>query len=136
LEQNQIHTSTLKKECRNAVLEYSDHVMIVRLKEGAEINIASMKEQYELQKTMVGNEEYVVLIDASKNSMADGETRQFMADYHPVNRKATAIVSDQNLAVVMMANFYLRFHAPKVLTKLFKHENEAMNWLNSILIKR
>lgn len=121
------------KETRNSILHYKNNIITVRLKEKAEINVESMKEQYEAQQNLVGNNRYVVLVDATKNSDADSETRKFMADYKPVNRIATAIVSNTNIATMIMANAYMRLNQPSVTTKLFKQETQALKWLREKL---
>ena len=94
-----------------------------------------MKEQYEEQDKLVGNDKYAVFVDATKNSIASKEVRDFMANHIPPNRLATAIITNNNLAINVIANFYLRVHQPKVLTKLFSNENDAVDWLKRKITK-
>ena len=122
-----------KKETSNSILEYSDNIIFVRIKDGVDLTIESMQEQYEAQMEMVKNDKYAVLIDGTKNVTVPHETRKMMADHQPPNRKATAIVTNRNLATLLMANFYLKVNKPKVQTKLFKYEDAAVMWLKSIL---
>lgn len=78
---------------------------------------------------MVGEDEYAVLVDASKNSVVPQEARVFMAQHEPPQRKATAIVCKRNLAMLFVVNFYLKVEKPHVLTRLFQDETEAVEWL-------
>ena len=43
----------MKKETSNSLLEYSNNVIFVRLKEGAEITIESMEEQYNVNALFI-----------------------------------------------------------------------------------
>ena len=123
----------MKKETANSFLEYSNNILFVRIKENAEMTIETMQEQYDVQKEIVKNEKYAVLIDGKNNVSVPSETRIFMANHRPPNRKATAIVIKKNLATLLIANFYLRMNKPKVQTKLFKFESEAIDWLRDKL---
>lgn len=118
-----------KKEVSNSLLEYCNNIVFVRIKEGAEITVESMHEQFNAQKELVENKEYVVLVDGTKHSTVSPEARKLMADHRPPNRKATAIVNNDNLAMHLIANFYLRVNKPSIPTKIFKRENEAVAWL-------
>ena len=127
--------TSVKKETSNALLEYSSNIMFVRIKEGVLLSIDSMKEQYKTQEEMVGKDIYAVLVDGSNYSLVPQETRAFMAAYHPQNRIATAVVSNSNLATLMLANFYLKVNKPKITTRLFNKEKEAEEWLRYRLKK-
>ncbi|MBK9285685.1 MAG: STAS/SEC14 domain-containing protein [Sphingobacteriaceae bacterium] len=125
----------MKRETSNSILEYADHILYVRIKEGAELTIESMKEQYEAQYELVKNDKYSVLIDGKNNVIVPIEARAFMAEHNPPNRKATAIVSNKNLATLILANFYIKVNKPKVSTKLFQDELKAKHWLKQKLQK-
>ena len=125
----------MKKETSNSFLEYSNQILFVRIKEGAEMTIESMREQYNAQLELVKNNKYAVLVDGTSNVDVPSETRVFMANHSPSNRKATAIVTNKNLATRLIANFYLKVNKPKVLTKLFKTESDAIRWLKNELDK-
>ncbi len=107
--------------------------MFVRIKEDADMTIKSMKEQYVAQAEIAGTDNYAVLIDGRNNVTVPSETRQFMAAHSPINRKATAIVSNNNFATLLIANVYLKKDKPNAPTKLFKHEAEAIEWLKEQL---
>ncbi len=126
----------IKKECSNAFLEYAHQIMFVKIKSGSTLSIATMQEQYNLQKEMVGDDIYVVLVDGTSNSNAGPGVREMMANFNPPNRLATAaIITNNNVAVNIIANFYLRVNRPKIKTKLFNYKEEALKWLQGILQK-
>ncbi len=125
----------MKKETSNADLEFRDQIVFVRIKDGAEITTETMEEQWSVQKEMVGRGTYAVLVDGKKNYTLYPEVREYMAAYQPQGRVATALVANKNLATLMIANFYLRFNRPKVPTRMFKEEEEAVLWLKEKLEK-
>lgn len=123
----------MQKETKNSFLRYSNNILFIKIKERAEITIESVQEEYDSQKTLVGNDEYVVLIDGAKNFMMPLDARKYMANHQIPNWKATAIVSNNNLSTHLIANFYLKTNKPIVPTKLFKYEEGALVWLKSKL---
>ena len=125
--------STIIKETSNSILEYKNNIMVVRLKEYADINLETMIEQHEAQKSLVGKDKYAVLVDGSKNSNPTPEAKKYMANHNPPNRMATAIVSNNNTATVIVGNFYIKMNKPVIPTKLFKSEDKAMQWLKQKL---
>lgn len=123
----------MQKETTNSFLNYSENILFVKIKEGSEITIESVKEEYDSQNKMVGDDEYVVLIDGALNFIIPLDARKYMANHHTPNWKATAIVTNNNLSTHLIANFYLRTNKPIVPTKLFKYEEGAIIWLKSKL---
>lgn len=122
-----------KIETSNSFIDYVNNIIYVRVKEGIEITIPSMQEQYLAQNKLVGNDKYAVLVDASKNSNPTKDAREYMANYNPKNRVATAILTNKNLAVILIANFYLKFNNPLIHAKIFNNEEDAVIWLKEQL---
>ena len=125
----------MKKETSIALLEYIDNIVFVRIKEGVLINAESLNEQFEAERLLSGNDNYGVLVDGSNYSVIPGEARILMAAYSPKGRKATAIVSNNNLASLLTSRFYLKVNKPKNMTKIFNTEEEAIIWLKNKLRK-
>lgn len=67
-------------------------------------------------------------------STMDPEIREHMTS----ELRAGIVIADAivitNFAHQLVANFYLRFHKPKILTKVFSSEKEGMEWLNAITV--
>jgi hypothetical protein len=127
--------SAVVKEISTTRLEYVDGIMHLRLKEGAEFNLETTKEQYAAQDELTGTDDYAVLVDATHHVSMSKESREFMAAYVNPRRKATALLTRYNLATLILANFYMKFNQPKTPTKLFNHEDEAIAWLKQMLNK-
>jgi hypothetical protein len=121
------------KEISTTRLEYVGGIMHLRLKEGAEFNLETIKEQYAAQDELTGTDNYAVLVDATHHVSMSKESREFMAAYVNPRRKATALLTRYNLATLLLANFYMKFNQPRIPTKLFNQEEEAIDWLIQML---
>lgn len=124
-----------RKELPTTLLEYHSGIMCLRLKEGSEFDLPAIQEQHAAQDELTGNDTYAVLVDATHHVSMSKECREFMAAYSNPRRKATALLTNNNLATIILANFYLRFHRPNTPTRMFNSESEAMNWLRQMLGK-
>lgn len=125
----------ITKDISTTRLEYEGGIMYLRLKEGAEFNLETTKEQHAAQDELTSNDNYVVLVDATHHVSMSKESREYMAAYENPRRKATALLTRYNLATLLLANFYMKFNQPKIPTKLFNQEEEAIDWLRQMLHK-
>ena len=122
---NVIMTSTAK-------LSFKDGILYVEILEYADLDEKTLTEQFETRNKLIGDREFTVLVDARKNHNATREGREFMAKSDNPNRKALAIMTN-NLAVKLIANFYIKINKPKTPTKLFNDIKEAEKWLKTFL---
>ena len=111
-----------------ASLELEGRILRVTIFSGVDIGAEEMKEQLEMAKEMVGSEPYVALIDSRNPHFSDKAAREYLAKNLLPNCHAMAIVAN-NLAVNLLANFFIKFNQPKVPTKLFKKISVAEKWL-------
>lgn len=125
----------VRKEISTTVLEYADGIMYLRLKEGSEFDLPAIQEQYAVQDELTGNDRYAVLVDATHHVSMTKECREFMAAYANPRRRATALLTRYNLATIILANFYMRFNSPRIPTRMFNEEEEAVQWLRQMLAK-
>jgi hypothetical protein len=75
------------------------------------------------------------LIDIRNMIFIDSKTRTFAAEQYREHVAGTAILIDSKISSYF-ANFYLKFSRPKVPTRLFTAEGEAMEWLYEQMQKR
>jgi hypothetical protein len=119
-----------------AVIEYADHIIFLRLKEGTEFTIELIREQYRAQMALVKDDRYTVLIDATNNAITSIECMQYVADFTSPSRLAIAILTQQNLATLLLASFYINTYKPSTPTKVFKDESMATDWLKTQFLDR
>lgn len=82
------------------------------------------------QERLCGN-----LIDIRNMLFIDSKTRAYAAAQYRPHVAGTAIIVDSRISSYF-ANIYLKFSQPKVPTRLFTKEEEAVNWLQEQMQKR
>jgi hypothetical protein len=75
------------------------------------------------------------LIDIRNMFFVDSATRAYAAAQYREHVAGTAIVIDSKISSYF-ANIFLKFSQPKVPTRLFYNENEAVKWLQEQIQKR
>lgn len=116
-----------------ASLEYVENIVYMRIKEKSVFTPRSLEEHNKAQEELTGNDEFAILVDGRNSGKIDPVTMKFAGEYRPVNRKAIAIVTNNNLVTLMMGNIYIKVNGPITPTRLFNHETEAVAWLKDML---
>jgi len=75
------------------------------------------------------------LIDIRNMLFIDSKTRAYAAAQYRSHVAGTAIIIDSKISSYF-ANIYLRFSQPKVPTRLFTSEEEALKWIKEQMKKR
>lgn len=75
------------------------------------------------------------LMDIRNMLFIDSKTRAYAAAQYRPHVAGTAILVDSKISS-SFANLYLRFSGPKVPTRLFTNEEEALRWLREQMRKR
>jgi hypothetical protein len=139
MEAKKIISDIRTRDLESTFIEYKDNIVFLRLKEDADFTLSSTKEQHQAQDELTQQDSYAVLVDARNHVTISKESREFMANYNNPRRKATAILTNKNAAMLIMANFYMNVNKPRIPTKLFNHESEAVQWLkeklNQVVVK-
>ena len=119
----------------SAKLEYYENgLLVVTLKDDLELTLEHIIEQREAAFSLTGKAKHVVLAIAGQRTSATEEARKYAASFVPEGRVAEAIIV-RSLPVRLLANFYMKFHKPGLLTKLFEDDAEAICWLEEQLSK-
>jgi len=82
------------------------------------------------QNQLCGN-----LMDIRNMLFIDSKTRAYAAAQYRAHVVGTALIVDSKISSYF-ANIYLKFSQPKVPTRLFTNEDEAVQWLHELLKKR
>ncbi len=114
-------------------LEFKDGILIVRLQEGLEIT-APILENINREGIKLANQtKFCVLADVRLNISSTPEARRFGADnIYMKHHLAYAMLADST-PVILLSNFFIRVNQPKIPTKLFKKEADALAWLEQFL---
>ncbi len=117
-------------------VEYNDQEKILRLvfKRGSTINLEAAKEVMDSIRASK-NETLANIVNTKEMLFMSKEARSYFA----ANNKETVLC----IAVIInskfqksLGNMYLRFNKPKINTRLFEGENEAVSWVKEVLKER
>lgn len=115
-----------------AKLIYDDDILYVIIKENVDLGISEMDELLEFSAKFTNYEKRYTIVDTRSNYNSSQEVSNHYAnsDYNKYRYADAFIVN--SLAMRLLVNFYIRFHKPKVPTRLFNDEQSAINWINSL----
>lgn len=111
------------------------NILHVVMKEGAEVELADAKENFEIAVRLTAGERYVSFVDARNYATITDEARNFSTQPHVyANTIAQAIVVT-SLASRLLVNFLIKVHKKNknVEMKLFNDYDKALNWLKQKL---
>jgi hypothetical protein len=121
----------LQKEERKfftAILR-SDGIVHFTMKEMEDYSLEIALEQNELLEKFGGGKKMPVMISMETYNPPNSESMKYGASEEGRRYMKTTAIVINSLALRLGANFYLNFFKPKVPTKIFNLENEAVKWL-------
>ncbi|MBL7912035.1 MAG: hypothetical protein JNJ41_13335 [Bacteroidia bacterium] len=122
------------KEYRLATLEYDaeKNILFYRVKQDITVDVAEIKEMIEYVKEFMGEKRHLALIDFGSSVGSTTEGRRVYAEeiYLTKYRIADAFLV-KSLSMRLIANFFIKVTKPKIATRLFTSETEAIKWLEN-----
>jgi len=115
-----------------AFVKYDNNILTVIIKENVDLGIEEMDELLEFTAKFSNYEKRYTIIDTRSNYNSNNEVQNHYAssDYSKYRYADAFIVN--SLAMRLLVNFYIRFHKPKVPTRMFNSDEAALNWINSL----
>jgi hypothetical protein len=80
------------------------------------------------------NGRFRLLVTADEQAALSPEAREYASSAESTDKIVADAVVVQNYSHEMTANFFIRFNKPNRPTRLFKHRDEAYEWLNTFEI--
>lgn len=77
------------------------------------------------------NGRFRLLVTADEQAALSPEAREYASSSKSTDKIVADAVVVQNYSHEMTANFFIRFNKPNRPTRLFKHRDEAYEWLNT-----
>jgi len=111
-------------------LKFDDVVYIYTL-EDAEIEIPEIDELNKNLEALTEGMPCYLIVFPGEGSISSHEARKYAATKKGKNIVAEAIVMN-NLAIRLLANFYMKINRPEQKIKLFSNEKAALEWIKSI----
>ena len=123
-------------ETRTAtVFLYKKNFVKMVMKENVLLDLEDMKANHEAENKVNNYEPHVILVDTRLNSLSSDEARKFSSGDEPAKYRIALAFLFDGLSGRIVANSYLNLYHPKFPTQKFTDENEAIQWLDSILAK-
>ena len=101
----------------------------------ASIDMDTLVKMTEIGDTWNGDKLCANLIDLRDMIFIDSKTRQYAAEQYRAHVAGQAILIESKISSYF-ANIFLKFSKPKVPTKLFTVEEDAIGWLREQMLKR
>jgi hypothetical protein len=115
-------------------LEYQDRILIVRLMEGLEITKPILETISREGINLAQGQLFCVLADLRNNISSTPEARKFGAENQYMKHHLAYAMLADSMPVVLLSNFFIRFNRPRITTRLFKKEEEAILWLKKFVV--
>lgn len=120
-----IETSTCKLE-----LKY-ENIVFLYTKENASIEIPEVNELHKAFREITDEQPCYLLVMPGIGTNSSSEARKYAANNKNNNIVAEAIIVP-NLAIHLLANFYIQVNRPTHKVKIFKGQEKAIEWLMKI----
>lgn len=111
----------------------NDSILTVRMEDKSNIDIDSAKKITELASELSQGKLHANLVDIRKMTFMSGEARKHFGEQNKNTVCAVAIVSNLRLHKPLI-NLYMKISRPKLPTKIFNEEDEAIKWLKETLV--
>lgn len=109
-----------------------ERILRMTIQEGVEIELEDAIQNYETALTLTKGEKHLLLVDATATFYLSKEARAYSAELKPHAPIAMGVIVSST-ANRLIGNFYINFNKPKVHTRLFSNEEEALSWLQEFL---
>jgi hypothetical protein len=115
-------------------LEYLERILTVRLTEGLEITKDILETISREGVDLALGQTFCVLADLRNNISSTPEARKFGAENQYMKHHLAYAMLADSMPVVLLSNFFIRFNRPRITTRLFKKEEEAILWLKKFVV--
>lgn len=108
----------------------TDNIIRIKIFQGNELEEKDIKEIIKRCDEITGKKRHLVLLDGRGDVTATKEAREYGGNHISKTRIAEAILVETT-ANKLMANVYVSYNKPRIPTKIFTVEEEALKWLKS-----
>jgi len=114
------------------LIKRDDQIYIYKALNKCSLDIETVKEMTNVGDEWNGTELCANLVDIRDMLFVDSKARAYAAEQYRPHVTGQAILTDSRISN-SFANLFLKFSKPKVPTKLFSVEKDAINWLKEQL---
>ena len=114
-------------------LSFENSILSIRFADGLELNEESFRFIFEQGEKLAQGKRYCIFADVRPHVVSTPEGRKYAAKNSFSEQHLAYGVIAQSTPVILLVNFFININRPEVPTKLFKKEEDAMNWLGTFL---
>ncbi len=118
-----------KVELSYATIEKRDDIIWMIMKEDADLDVKEIEEFTAIFEKMSNYKPYFLIADARVNLSISPEARKAAATKEISSLLVANAVIVNNVAVRMVANFFIAVNKPHFKYKVFNTETEALIWV-------
>lgn len=107
------------------------NLIYINIFENAIIEIPEIDEMHKNFTALVHDEDCFLIVTPGKGSTSSEEARKYAAKLKGKSVKAEALIIN-NLAIRLLANFYIKVNRPKQKVKIFSNISSALEWIELI----
>lgn len=112
----------------------SNGIVYVLFKDDCTLDIDLQMRLLEHYNDMAGGKLMPFIFMAAENVSITKEARDNAVKIEDISKIGASAVIVTNLAYKLIANFYLKFNKPKRPFKVFSNEEEAVAWLQTLIL--
>jgi hypothetical protein len=115
-----------------AFLSFEDDILLVKMKEGINLDQAEMEQLLKQAVEFTSPNKYFAVIDTTALYDSTPESRSFYAESDYSNYRYADAFIVNSLPMRLLVNFFITFNKPKIPSKMFNNEESALNWIQSL----
>lgn len=128
MENRILHTDQINWELKNGIL-------IAAYKKGPAINLLSAKIQVSNRKEFTKGKKYPILIKDYGVAVIEKDARSYLTSKEGTEGISAAAMVLTNVFSTFLGNYLVKLNPIEMPVKIFKHENEAVAWLQQYKTK-
>lgn len=121
-----------KADHKSAFLYYEDDILTAVIKPNVDLGIEEMAELLEFTNQFTNYKKRYTIIDTRSEYNSKPEVQKFYAEHESVKYRYADAFIVNSLPMRILVNFYIRFHKPKIPTKLFNNMEAAKIWIEQL----
>lgn len=112
----------------------ADHILHIKMKDGAEMSLENTKEHYQAIYNLIGNKKYFALVDASEPFSVSPDAWKYASLKEVILNRVAIAHYNSCLSNKLTMDLFSSVHSVSVPYKYFRTEREAREWLGSFKI--
>jgi hypothetical protein len=105
------------------------NIVKIKFRQNIQAGVEDIKQNHQAARKVAKGKRHLVLLDVRGFVIGTKDARTFCASQTPVPYRIAVATLVNSLAVQLRCNAFIKFNKPKIPTRIFSEEQEAINWL-------